>query len=468
MKKLSVNIGFLVALCVLWSAPVMMTGLSQGFMSTGTVQAADKKKETRRVPAMRERTYKTLSEAQILIDPDSIPLAEGEVKPDVVADPRKAIEILKDLMERRGVNSYELAQIWNTLAFAYYTLEDIPSTLKAYEMVLKQEITEALELSTLRSLFQLYYSKEDYRKAIGYMDRWEELRGSPDAGVTFIRATAYYQLEEFKNALKEALAVEKIVALECEQSKAAAIAAQTAVPECRPMKENWWYIQVVIYNELKDYDNVINVLERLIAVYPKKQYWMHLAGMYSEKGWDDKSLSAYYAAYSQGMLVKESEVVMLAQRLLNAEVPYEAAVVLEKGIKAKLVKKDEKNMKLLGTSYTMSQDMGKAIEAWREAAKISEEGDNYYRLAQALANEDRHKEAIVAYEKALDKDVKNESNAHFWLGISQMQLERWDSASKSFREAAKDKDMEKSAKRYLKYIAGEKYRQEELRKMLEA
>ena len=69
---------------------------------------------------------------------------------------------------------------------------------------------------------------------------------APDAGVTFIRATAYYQLEEFKNALKEALAVEKIVALECEQSKAAAIAAQTAVPECRPMKENWWYIQVVI------------------------------------------------------------------------------------------------------------------------------------------------------------------------------------------------------------------------------
>ena len=60
--------------------------------------------------------------------------------------------------------------------------------------------------------------------------------------------------------------------------------------------------------------------------------------------------------------------------------PMRAAVVLEKGIKAKLVKKDEKNMKLLGTSYTMSQDMGKAIEAWREAAKISEEGDNYYRL----------------------------------------------------------------------------------------
>ena len=468
MKKLSLNIGFLVAVCVLWNAPVMMTGLSQGLMSTGTVQAADKKKETRRVPAMRERTYKTLSEAQILIDPESIPLAEGEVKPDVVADPRKAIEILKELMERRGVNSYEMAQIWNTMAFAYYTLEDIPNTLKAYEMVLQQEITEALELSTLRSLFQLYYSQEKYLKAIGFMDRWEALRGEPDAGVTFIRATAYYQLEDFKSALREALAVEKITADDCKKDQALALAAQTAPVECKPMKENWWYIQVVIYNELKDYDNVINVLERLITVYPKKQYWMHLAGMYSEKSLDDRSLSAYYAAYSQGMLAKESEVVMLAQRLLKAVVPYEAAVVLEKGIKAKLVKKDEKNMKLLGTSYTMSQDMGKAIDAWGEAARLSKEGDNYYRLAQALANEDRHKEAIVAYEQALDNDVKNKTNAYFWLGISQMQLERWDAASKSFREAAKDKDMEKSAKRYLKYIAGEKYRQEELRKMLEA
>lgn len=53
MKKLSLNIGFLVAICLLWSTPVIMTGVSQVQMSSGTVQAADKKKETRKVPAMR-------------------------------------------------------------------------------------------------------------------------------------------------------------------------------------------------------------------------------------------------------------------------------------------------------------------------------------------------------------------------------------------------------------------------------
>ena len=67
---------------------------------------------------------------------------------------------------------------------------------------------------------------------------------------------------------------------------------------------------------------------------------MHLAGMYSEKGWDDKSLSAYYAAYIQGLFDKESEVVMLSQRLLNAEVLLEAATILEKGFKEEMIEKE--------------------------------------------------------------------------------------------------------------------------------
>ena len=49
-----------------------------------------------------------------------------------------------------------------------------------------------------------------------------------------------------------------------------------------------------------------------------------------------------------------------------------------------------------------------------------------------------------------------------------MQVERWDAATKSFRDAARlDKKREKQARQYIRYIAGEKRRQEELRKMLE-
>jgi tetratricopeptide (TPR) repeat protein len=213
---------------------------------------------------------------------------------------------------------------------------------------------------------------------------------------------------------------------------------------------------------------VIGVLEKLIIHYPKKQYWMHLAGMYGEKEQDDKALSAYYAAYTQDMLTRESEVVMLSQRLLNADVPFEAATVLEKGFKAGLIEENEKNLKLLATAYTMSQEMSKAINAWRNATRFTDDGELHYRLAQALANEDRHKEAVKSYQDALDGgELKDLGDVNFWFGISLMQLEDWEDAIKAFRAAAKaDRTMTKQTTQYIRYIRGEKRRQEELRKML--
>ncbi len=445
----------LIALALVWSLPLIVGQSQTGIIFKESFAAAqDDKKKTRKVPAMRERTYKKLSEAQLMIDPESVPVAEGEERPVPKGGPRDAVRLLMDLMGTKGLNSYEMAQIWNTLAFAYYTLEDMPKTINAYQQILAQgTISEALEMSALRALFQLYYAEEQYERSIEYIDRWQALKGVPDANVTFIKATAYYQLNNFRESLRQALLVEEI-----------------ANAQEKVMRENWWYLQVVLYNEVEETDNVIRVLETLILNYPKKQYWMHLAGMYGEKNWDDKSLSAYHAAYIQGFLAKESEVVMLSQRLLGADVPFEAASILEKGIKEKIVKENEKHLTLLATAYTLSQETNKAIDAWRDATRYAEDGELFYRLAQALAQNDRHSEAVDAYNDAEDKGgLDKPADVAFWKGISLMQLERWDPATAAFRNAARlDKDKDKQARQYIRYIAGEKRRQEELRKMLES
>ncbi len=439
---------YLIIASLLMFAPLIIEQTT-GINAKASAAAADQ--ERRKVPPMKERTYKILSEAQLLIDPESVPVAEGEKKPDVVANPREAIKMLNEALGRRGLNSYEVAQIWNTLAFAHYTLEDLPATKNAYEKVLTQgTISLALELSATRALFQLYYADENYNKAIEFIDKWMALNGTPDTDVTFIKATAYYQMENYDKALEAALDVERI-----------------AKELGKNMKENWLYIQVVIYNEKKNYDKVIEVLERLIVVYPKKQYWMHLAGMYSEKEWMDKALSAYYAAYLQGLFDKESEVVMLSQRLLNAEVPFEAATILEKGFKDGLIEKNEKNIRLLATAYTMSKNYEKAIDAWKEASTYAKDGEIFYRLAQALSNEDRHKEAVAAYRDALDREgLKDIEEVQFWLGISLMQLEEWTDAKKAFTAAAKDKNRRKAANQYKAYIDNEVKRQKALAEML--
>ena len=476
----------LMLLAVIWAFPVVVGQLPVGVSFGDAVQAAQEKKKTRKVPAMREKTYKKLAEAQLMVDPDSIPREEGEPAPVPKGTPQDAVLMLLDLMGSKGLNSYEKAQIWNTLAFAYYTLDDMPKTVNAYEQILKQGvISEALELGSLRALFQLYYADEKYLKAIKYIDRFQALQAVPDPQITFFKATAYYQLENFRESLKQAILVEELAvarrAARLEYSMEAISNGKMSdekMPEAKlalqklqakqAVKENWWYLQVVLYNELEDVDSVIRVLETLIVNYPKKQYWMHLAGMYSEKGQDDASLSAYYAAYIQDFLVRESEIVMMAQRLLGADNPYEASLVLEKGLKSKAIEENEKNLRLLATAYTLSQETNSAIDAWRDATKYAEDGDLHFRLAQALSAQDRHKEAVKAYNDAQKKgDLKKPGDVAFWKGISQMQLERWDSATKSFRNASKlDKKKSKQSRQYIRYISGEKRRQEELRKMI--
>ena len=476
----------LMLLAVIWAFPVVVGQLPVGVSFGDAVQAAQEKKKTRKVPAMREKTYKKLAEAQLMVDPDSIPREEGEPAPVPKGTPQDAVLMLLDLMGSKGLNSYEKAQIWNTLAFAYYTLDDMPKTVNAYEQILKQGvISEALELGSLRALFQLYYADEKYLKAIKYIDRFQALQAVPDPQITFFKATAYYQLENFRESLKQAILVEELAvarrAARLESSMEAMSNGKVSdekMPEAKlalqklqakqAVKENWWYLQVVLYNELEDVDSVIRVLETLIVNYPKKQYWMHLAGMYSEKGQDDASLSAYYAAYIQDFLVRESEIVMMAQRLLGADNPYEASLVLEKGLKSKAIEENEKNLRLLATAYTLSQETNSAIDAWRDATKYAEDGDLHFRLAQALSAQDRHKEAVKAYNDAQKKgDLKKPGDVAFWKGISQMQLERWDSATKSFRSASKlDKKKSKQSRQYIRYISGEKRRQEELRKMI--
>lgn len=438
LKKLILATTFWILPLALNSLDVGMTGGYSYAATAKNTGAAKKKQKTRKVPAMRERTYKSIAEAQEFIENNA------------AAD---ALPILRKLLEKRGLNDYEIAQAWNMLAFAYYTLEDMKNTISAYEQVLKQsKITLALELGTLRSLFQLYYQREEYRRSISYIDRWMKLNELPDAGTMYLKSTAYYQLDQFQDSLTYA---KQVVAI--------------AESRQKTVKENWLYLLVILYNEVKDYDNVVVVLERLIVEYPKKQYWMHLAGLYAEKELDDKALAAYYAAYMQHMLTRQSEVIMLAQRLLNAEVPHEAAVVVQKGFDDGLIDEDEKNMKLLAQAWTMSRDTDRAIDAWKRATKYAEDGEIFYRLAQALANDDQHKNAVKAYRDAIKKgDLSKPRDVEFWMGISLMQLERWDEATKAFRSASKDKQKAKSCRNYIRYIKGEKRRLAELRKMLEA
>ena len=73
-----------------------------------------------------------------------------------------------------------------------------------------------------------------------------------------------------------------------------------------------------------------------------------------------KSLATLDLAYKQGFLEKESEIKTLASLYSQNEVPYKAAILLEKHIDSGLVTRDDKNLSSLANAWHAAQHIDKA------------------------------------------------------------------------------------------------------------
>ena len=146
--------------------------------------------ETQETQSMREVTYKELAKAQ--------EAAEAE-------NYSEAIRLLDKLTKGDDLNSYELSQVYNLYAFIYYSQDNMPKAIQAYEQLLAQpDLPEALETGTVFNLSQLLFSTENWRKAIEYVERWMTYDPEPKSQNFELIAQAYYQLEEYRNALTPA------------------------------------------------------------------------------------------------------------------------------------------------------------------------------------------------------------------------------------------------------------------------
>ncbi len=189
-----------------------------------------------------------------------------------------------------------------------------------------------------------------------------------------------------------------------------------------------------------------------------------LAGDYTEIGEDKNLIAAYEAAYTQGMLEKESEFVTMAQLYMQREVPYKAAVLLDEHMKAGTIKKDERNYRLLSQAWQLSQEDEKAIPALTQAARLSDDGELDIRLGNAYLNLGKYDDCVKAVRTGIRKgELKNPDNAQISLGMCLYNLRRYNDARKEFRKSAKVVKSRRLSNQWLRVIEAEVARNEQIR-----
>lgn len=409
-----------------------------GQAAFGSALAQDEKEEqeTRKTPALRNKVYEKLAEAQAFAEEKQL----GE-----------AAEVLDGMIASGGkneLNSYELANVYNLYAFIHYSREDYNSALQAYENVIRQpDIPLAMEINTRYTVAQLYFVQERWQDGINALQRWFEMTDSPNANAYMLLAQGYYQLKNYDRALRN---VEIAIDLFEQKGK---------IP-----KEQWYNLARFLYMEGNQYDDAMAVLEDLLLYYPKKQYWVQLGYLYSEKRNEGRQLAAMETAYDQDMLEKDGEYRNLASLFLSQGVPYKAGKVLREGFEEDIVEDTSKNWELLAGSWRQAQEIEWAIPAMETAAAKADSGDLYARLGSIYLDGDQFDKAIEAISKGLERGgVKRPDNARLVLGMAYFNTNQYEKARNAFRAAGRDERSEKYARQWIQYMNSEIERQEKLR-----
>jgi len=420
---------------------VVSVGVDRAITSLDLVPQAvaqEKKKdqrETRRTPALRNKVYEKLAEAQTFAEAKQYKEAEVILNEMISTEGKKAL------------NSYELANVYNLFAFLRYSTEDYKGALDNYRKVVAQpDIPLAMEINTKKTIAQLFFVQEQWQQGVDALLEWFDLSEKPDAGSYVLLSQGYYQLKDYDKALKNV-----------------AIAIDMYEVAGKLPKEQWYNLARFLYFDKGDTDNALATLNVLLKYYPKKQYWVQASHLYGEKKDDAKQLAMMETAYEQGMLDKSTDLVTMAYLYLNAEVPFPAALVMDKGFKAEIIEEKSKNYELAGSAWRQAQETQKSIPMMEKAAAKSDDGELYTRLGNVYLDGDQFKQAVDAINKGLAKGgVKRPDQARLALGMAYFNLGNYSDARKVFRVAAKDDRSEKYAKQWLKYIQSEQERQEEL------
>ncbi|MDG2060722.1 MAG: tetratricopeptide repeat protein [SAR86 cluster bacterium] len=464
MKKFLIN--FLIVFISINLVPMLVEVSPIDFKSNSLFAADDNKAKTKK---KRKRTKLPSRKAQKVFQ---------QLQPLIEADLwTESADLLSQIRyDREDIyTGTDRATAWYYYGYIYFSQEKFKEAINAYQSLIDEPDGDYRQKNNaLYSLSQLAYIQEDYRLAVKYLIRWLDEEEFPSSDAYALLAQGYYQLKDWYKAID---AIQ--VAIDIQEAKDIPILDEEGNETKKTRKgvgaENHYLLKMALYSETKQKLDPLPIYEILVTHYPKKLYWVGLAGLYGDRDRLLDQQGALEAAFDDGLLDKSAEFVALSQLLMMHQNPYKAAKVLNAGIKIEAVKQDEKNLKRLAQAWHAARELDKAVPIYSRAAKLSKEGELYIFLGQVHFALDDYKDAEKAIKEGIKKGkLKDPATAHMLLGQINFENQKWEDAVTSFRKCIdvaekqysdkkkkqkeKKKKVQDSARKWITYTMGEEER----------
>lgn len=343
-----------------------------------------------------------------------------------------ALAILLDIDASK---EYDKAYVARFIAVMYATLGNEEAKAIQYLKAATEPdiLNEGDHGEALKLLADLQMQTKAYSDALVNYYAWMDFTGKSEGDTWSKIAQAYYSLKQ----------LDKMI-----------VPADNAIAAYGDRhNKNPYILKVTSYYEQKKYKDAVKTLETVIQIFPEDKTWWTQLGMFYLLVEDyKKGLATLDLAYKQGFLEKESEIKTLASLYSQNEVPYKAALLLEKHIDSGLVKRDDKNLASLANAWHAAQHIDKAAKYYGDLAKMTNLAKHYSKQGMLLKQDEQFKPAIVALNKALELGVKDKGKLHMSIAEAHFYLEQYKQAYKAINLAMKDPKTRKAAKGWVSFI----------------
>lgn len=312
-----------------------------------------------------------------------------------------------------GNNAFETETIERMRGVAAYAAGDTLAAAKAFETVVESGgLAVADRIKLLQTLAIISYRARDYAKSAGWIERYVK-EGGDDSKMRALLVQNYYSNGDYARAAKKVQA--EIQAAEKEGNA--------------PDEEQ---LQMLANCAAKQNDKVAyaNVMEKLVAHYPKKEYWADLlARVRTKPGFSDRlSLDVLRLKLSIGQLTSTTDYMEMSQLSLQAGFPAEATKVIEQGYKSAALGGGidaERHKRLRALAAKNAADDLKTMAQGEAEAVKSKDGTGLVNLGYAYVSTGQFDKGLAMMEQGLRRGgIRRINDAKLHIGVAYLQANK--------------------------------------------
>jgi len=334
----------------------------------------------------------------------------------------EALKSLASAESASGLTAFDHKTIDEEKAYAYQKLNDTKDAEKAYEDLIASGAASPEEVKrATRALFGINANAQQYAKTVEYGKKLVDADAA-DSEIYSIIAQSYYLEKDCKNSV---IWADKTIAFERKNGEAP--------------KENLYVFKLHCAFDSGDTPGTIAVLEDLVRLTGKNEYWNQLLRFDLQDEKDDRnSLMIYRVMYNTNSMSSGGFYVDMAQLLADAPaLPGEASAVLEKGVASGTIGADQKErVGRLQAAFKKRADVDRSgLSSFAADAAKNPAGDLSVKLGEVYYGFGDYQNAVTAINAGLQKGgVKHPEDAYVYLGLSQAALKNYAEAKKAFAQ----------------------------------